>query len=193
MDDPAADQRGDDLGTLGGFSTRAFGVSEDGSISGTAQNDQGCHEAFIWNPRSKKISGIGTLGGFWSRVTARSRTGQVAGVSQTEDGHTHPFIAAAGAPPPPPAGGCQRKTDGRAGRNAVDSAVRRSLLANDSRLIVKSGGVLIDSGGDAANLAVAYQGSESQAAENDQKSGYTNQNLGMGVAEKSIEPEIEGE
>lgn len=54
------------------------------------------------------------------------------------------------------------------------------------------GGVLIYSGGDAANLAVAYQGSESQAAENDQKSGYNNQNLGMGVSEED-EEEMEEE
>lgn len=56
------------------------------------------------------------------------------------------------------------------------------------------GGVLIYSGGDAANLAVAYQGSESQAAENDQKSGYNNQNLGMGVAEaEAVEEGVEDE
>ncbi len=34
---------------------------------------------------------------------------------------------------------------------------------------------------------MAYQGSESQAAENDQKSGYNNQNLGMGVEEEPSE------
>lgn len=55
------------------------------------------------------------------------------------------------------------------------------------------GGVLIYSGGDAANLAVAYQGSESQAAENDQKSGYNNQNLGMGVEEEPSEEFAEEE
>jgi len=38
---------------------------------------------------------------------------------------------------------------------------------------------VIYAGGDAANLALAYQGSESQSAENDQKSGYNNQNLGL--------------
>ncbi|CAL8114006.1 unnamed protein product [Orchesella dallaii] len=53
------------------------------------------------------------------------------------------------------------------------------------------GGVLIYSGGDAANLAVAFKGSESQAAENDQKSGYNNQNLGMG--ESMIDEENEEE
>lgn len=60
-------------------------------------------------------------------------------------------------------------------------------LKLSSLVWLTGGGVLIYSGGDAANLAVAYQGSESQAAENDQKSGYNNQNLGMGVDEENLE------
>ncbi|ODM95960.1 hypothetical protein Ocin01_10720 [Orchesella cincta] len=60
----------------------------------------------------------------------------------------------------------------------------------ERRQLKTSGGVLIYSGGDAANLAVAFKGSESQAAENDQKSGYNNQNLGMG---ESMSEEVEME
>ncbi len=40
-------------------------------------------------------------------------------------------------------------------------------------------GLLIYAGGNAANLALAFSGSESQAAENDQKSGYNTQNMGL--------------
>ncbi len=47
----------------------------------------------------------------------------------------------------------------------------------------------IYAGGNAANLALAYRGSEAQAAENDQKSGYNNQNMGIGSEIEATEYE----
>ncbi|WP_394828069.1 hypothetical protein [Pendulispora albinea] len=112
VDDPAADQRATDLGSLGGFSTYAFGIADDGEIVGTAQNERGHDEAFAWSPRTSEMQGLGNLGGFNSMVTAKSDGGQVAGVSETDAGYSHAFRATEGAPPPPPAG-CSRDHEAR--------------------------------------------------------------------------------
>lgn len=67
-------------------------------------------------------------------------------------------------------------------KNQQFSAFR---VQNKEKQKERSGDMLLYSGGDVANLALAFDGSESQAAENDQKSGYNNQNMGVGYGSSS--------
>ncbi|WP_394834374.1 hypothetical protein LVJ94_48530 [Pendulispora rubella] len=111
VDGGGAAQQGTDLGTLGGASTRAFAIGDDGLIGGTAQNDRGMDEAFVWNSATRQLSSLGNLGGFTSTVTAMSERAQIAGDAEAADGRTHAFIAKEGALPPPPIG-CNSALEG---------------------------------------------------------------------------------
>ena len=66
-----------DLGTLGGSSSSAYGVSADGSVVvGWAQNDEGHTRAFRWTA-SGSMTDLGTLGGCCGAAYGVSANGSV--------------------------------------------------------------------------------------------------------------------
>jgi probable HAF family extracellular repeat protein len=66
-----------DLGTLGGCCSWAYGVSADGSVVvGVALNAAGEYRAFRWTA-SGGMQDLGTLGGDWSRANGVSADGAV--------------------------------------------------------------------------------------------------------------------
>jgi probable HAF family extracellular repeat protein len=66
-----------DLGTLGGRSSSAAGVSRDGSVVvGWAGNDMGYAHAFRWTAQGG-MQDLGTLGGDWSKAYGVSADGSV--------------------------------------------------------------------------------------------------------------------
>jgi len=81
--------RATDLGTLGGRSSRAAGISPDGTIAGSADRDSGDTVAVLF--RDGKIIPLGTLGGVAS--AARAVAGpRAAGSSEVAPEVTHAFL-----------------------------------------------------------------------------------------------------
>jgi probable HAF family extracellular repeat protein len=77
------------LGTLGGYSSQAHGVSPVGHIVGESTTEDGTSHAFIW--QNGIMTDLGTLGGCCSMAWAVNRAGKVVGVSKTADGAEHAF------------------------------------------------------------------------------------------------------
>jgi probable HAF family extracellular repeat protein len=66
-----------DLGTLGGYYSEAYGVSADGAVVvGWAENAAGQRRAFRWTA-SGGMQDLGTLGGDWSEAYGVSADGAV--------------------------------------------------------------------------------------------------------------------
>jgi probable HAF family extracellular repeat protein len=79
-----------DLGTLGGRTSQAIGVSADGRlVVRTAQTASGESHAFLY--QNSVMTDLGTLGGTGSVAYAVNDAGQVVGYSQTATGATHAF------------------------------------------------------------------------------------------------------
>ena len=73
-----------DLGTLGGATSSAGGISDNGWIAGTADRADGTQHAFLW--RKGEMRDLGTLpGGTSSSGVAVNERGDVVGSSVTED------------------------------------------------------------------------------------------------------------
>ncbi len=68
-----------DLGTLGGSSSRAFGINAAGQVVGESETVGGAMHAFITGPDGMSMRDLGTLGGISSRARAINDTGQVTG------------------------------------------------------------------------------------------------------------------
>jgi probable HAF family extracellular repeat protein len=68
-----------DLGTLGGGSSRAYGINDAGFVVGASANAAGDTHAFIYANGS--MTDIGTLGGSYSSAAAINNHGQIAGAS----------------------------------------------------------------------------------------------------------------
>jgi probable HAF family extracellular repeat protein len=81
-----------DLGTLGGATSKAVGVDDDGDIAGTSDLANGTHHAFIWMGKKKKMVDLGTLGGESSQAVAINALGQVIGTSRAADGSEQAFV-----------------------------------------------------------------------------------------------------
>lgn len=73
-----------ELGTLGGGSSRAYGINDAGVVVGEAENGAGTPRAFVYS--SGAMSDLGTFGGPSSRASAINNRGQIAGVADSEDG-----------------------------------------------------------------------------------------------------------
>jgi probable HAF family extracellular repeat protein len=81
-----------DLGTLGGDDSAAFGVNVAGDVVGQANSSSGApDQAFFWTKSAGMIS-LGSLGGPSSVANAVNASGQVAGQSDLATGYTHAFL-----------------------------------------------------------------------------------------------------
>jgi probable HAF family extracellular repeat protein len=80
-----------DLGTLGGDHSVAYGINSSGEIVGQANSSAGApDQAFLWT-RGAGMIDLGNLGGASSVANAINASGQVAGQSDLADGFTHAF------------------------------------------------------------------------------------------------------
>jgi probable HAF family extracellular repeat protein len=83
-----------ELGTLGGATSRAFGINERAEITGAAQTTNGAFHAFLW--RQGKLHDLGTLGGRNSYGHAVNSAFDVAGVAETTQQVRHAFLHTGG-------------------------------------------------------------------------------------------------
>lgn len=70
-----------DLGTLGGSSSHARGINDQGQVVGSSQTAPGRFHAFLWEDGT--MTDLGTLGGAYSKAYVISNHGQVVGVAST--------------------------------------------------------------------------------------------------------------
>ena len=96
----------EDLGTLGGATSLAFGISETGEVVGQSETAAGRTEAFLWT-RERGMRSLGTLhglpGSFATHVNTHRR---VVGHSYSdEDSQPFLWIPGAGMQPLPTLGG----------------------------------------------------------------------------------------
>ena len=83
-----------DLGTLGGQTSQAIGISPSGLVVGAAETS--AHETHAFLYQAGVMTDLGTLGGTESVAYAVNDAGQVAGYSQTASGDTHAFLYSGG-------------------------------------------------------------------------------------------------
>ena len=80
-----------DLGTLGGGTSKGYGINASGQVTGEAVTAGGVFHAFLYTPGSG-ITDLGTLGGGSSTGYAINASGQVTGVAVTAGGTLHAFL-----------------------------------------------------------------------------------------------------
>jgi len=83
-----------DLGTLGGFESRAYALSDSGHVVGHTDAAPGYRKAthaFLWT-KTGGMTDLGTLGGRHSAAWAVNASGRVVGVSHTANGEQHAFL-----------------------------------------------------------------------------------------------------
>jgi probable HAF family extracellular repeat protein len=79
-----------DLGTLGGPSSYAVAINEQGQIIGDSITASGDVHGFLW--QDGVMTDLGTLGGSFSVVRAINSAGQIVGQSATATGDYHAFL-----------------------------------------------------------------------------------------------------
>ena len=84
-----------DLGTLGGISSFAWGMNDNGQVVGASNWKAGesgwdKSHAFLWE--NGVMIDLGTLGGNYSRATDINNQGQIVGESYTASGELHAFL-----------------------------------------------------------------------------------------------------
>lgn len=79
-----------DLGTLGGPNSYAYGINNAGQVVGFAEISPGTDRAFLWSGGT--MQDLGTLGGLQSQASAINASGQIVGDAQTADGAWHAFL-----------------------------------------------------------------------------------------------------
>jgi probable HAF family extracellular repeat protein len=87
-----------DIGSAGGTNTAAYGINDNGQVTGFVEQLSGGFHAFLWTPSTPNgatgtIHDIGTLGGFFCGGAGINNIGEVTGASQTA-GNTanHAFL-----------------------------------------------------------------------------------------------------
>jgi probable HAF family extracellular repeat protein len=80
-----------DLGTLGGGTSKGYGINAGGQVTGEAVTAGGVFRAFLYTPGSG-MTDIGTLGGGSSTGYAINASGQATGVAVTANGALHAFL-----------------------------------------------------------------------------------------------------
>jgi probable HAF family extracellular repeat protein len=81
-----------DLGALGGPSSEAYDISDEGHVVGRADVALGTPHAFLVLPGSAQMQDLGTLGGSTSAARAVNNLGHAVGESWTADGLVHAFL-----------------------------------------------------------------------------------------------------
>jgi len=77
------------LGTLGGPTSRAYGVNAHDDVVGTSELADGTSHAFLWS--SGTMTDLGALGGVYSQASAISDSGEVTGEYQQASGEVRVF------------------------------------------------------------------------------------------------------
>jgi probable HAF family extracellular repeat protein len=85
-----------DLGTLGGPTSAAYGINNLGEVVGSADNGSGQTLAFHWST-GQPMESLGTLGGATSSANAINDLGQVVGSAKTAGGETRAFFWQSGS------------------------------------------------------------------------------------------------
>jgi len=80
-----------DLGTLGGGTSKGYGINARGQVTGEAVTPGGVFHAFQYAPGSGMID-LGTLGGGSSTGYAINADGQITGEAVTAGGVIHAFL-----------------------------------------------------------------------------------------------------
>jgi probable HAF family extracellular repeat protein len=84
------------LGTLGGDLSAAYGINNIGQVTGESFKVSGTGDrAFLYSGGT--MGSLGTLGGYYSVGTGINDGGQVTGYSPTENGVPHAFLYSGGA------------------------------------------------------------------------------------------------
>jgi probable HAF family extracellular repeat protein len=79
-----------DIGTLGGYTSEAFAINNDGIVVGFADNEMGKPEAFKYE--NEELFGLSTLGGDVSHAVDINDLGQIVGYSVSNNNTQHAFI-----------------------------------------------------------------------------------------------------
>jgi probable HAF family extracellular repeat protein len=85
-----------DLGTLGGGTSKGYGINARGQVTGEAVTTGGVFHAFQYAPGSGMID-LGTLGGGSSTGYAINASGQITGQAVTANGTLHAFLYTPGS------------------------------------------------------------------------------------------------
>jgi probable HAF family extracellular repeat protein len=80
-----------DLGTLGGGTSKGYGINAGGQVTGEAVTAGGVLHAFVFTPGSG-MADLGTLGGNTSKGYGINGIGQVTGEAVTASGVLHAFV-----------------------------------------------------------------------------------------------------
>lgn len=80
-----------DLGTLGGDLSLAWGINAKGDVVGQSSDASGASQAFLWTERHG-MQGLGTLGGPYGNALSINTQGVVVGESLDESGGLLPFV-----------------------------------------------------------------------------------------------------
>jgi probable HAF family extracellular repeat protein len=81
----------EDLGTLGGPTSFAFGISQTGEVVGGSETAEGTIEAFLWTP-GRGMRSLGTLGGVFGEAHGVNTHKRVVGTSLTANERQLPFL-----------------------------------------------------------------------------------------------------
>ena len=125
----------DDLGTLGGLASYAYGINDSGQVVGEAHDPNNSSRAFRTaanQPINPATDDLGTLGGGNARAYGINNSGQAVGEATDSSGYDGAFRTAANQPINPAADNLRPKGTGAAvGINNLGQAVGYAYLAGD--------------------------------------------------------------